>query len=66
MCAIHAQHHLVGVPIGENVHADGDDEGDQHAAFTAHEKAKPHEQGRHARHQNSGLEQVHESLHLLP
>ncbi len=33
--AIHLEHHLVGVPIGESVHADGNDKGNNHARRTA-------------------------------
>ena len=29
--AIHGQHHAVGIPIGEEVHRQGDEEGDDHA-----------------------------------
>ena len=29
--AIHGEHHLVGVPIGEQVHRRGDEKGDHHA-----------------------------------
>jgi hypothetical protein len=45
--AVHGQHHLVGVPIGKHVHANRDDERDQHAALAADHGAQAHEKRRH-------------------
>ncbi|MNL35003.1 hypothetical protein D3C87_1570070 [compost metagenome] len=58
--AVHAQHHLVRVPIGEEVHACGHDEGDHHAAPSANGEAYRHEQGGHDCKQHGGADKVHQ------
>ena len=50
---------LVGVPVGEQVHAGGDDERDQRAALAADQIADAHEQGGQARQQHGGTQVVH-------
>src|SRR5690606_6980055 len=44
---VHAQYHLVGVPVAEQVHASCDHEGDKHPALTADQIPYTHEQSRH-------------------
>ncbi len=41
--AVHREHHLVGVPIGEEVHRPGNEEGDDHAGLAADQEPDPHE-----------------------
>ncbi len=41
--AVHGEHHLVGVPIGEEVHRSGNKEGGDHARLAADQEPDPHE-----------------------
>lgn len=56
---VHAQHHFVGVPIAEQVHAGCNDEGDRHAACAADEKADPHEKGGEAGEKDTSAHNAH-------
>ena len=56
---VHAQHHLVRVPVGEGVGADREQQGDHHAAGAAEQVADAHEQRGHRRQQQHRPEEVH-------
>ena len=56
---VHVQHHLVGIPVAEQIHARGYDKGDHHAAGSADEKTDAHEQGGHKGKQHSGAHHIH-------
>ena len=58
--AVHAQHHLVGVPVAEKVHAEGDDEGDDHARLAADQCADRHEDRGQHREQHGRFDVVHD------
>ena len=47
--ALHAQHDLVCIPVGEQVHCGRDHEGNRHAGRAGHKIADAHEQGRQHR-----------------
>jgi hypothetical protein len=51
--AIHPQHQLVRVPVGEQVHGAGDHERDHHALLSADQEAGRQEQRRHGRQQQA-------------
>ena len=55
----HAQDHLVAVPVGEEVHAQRDDEGDDEAGLASHEIAGHQEETRQRGEQEGGLEVIH-------
>ena len=57
--AVHRQHHLVGVPVGEEVHAGRDQQRDDGAAAAADQVADTHEQGRQPCEQDGGTKVVH-------
>jgi hypothetical protein len=59
---VHAQHHLVGVPVAEQVHRGSDHQRDQHAAFAADQIADAHEERRHEGQQHRGADEVHGRL----
>src|SRR5262249_25592786 len=56
---VHRQHHLVGVPIAEQVHAGGHQEGDYHAAAAADQPADRHEQRRQEGEQHRRADHIH-------
>ena len=60
--AVHAQDHLVRIPVAEQVHACRHDECDHHSAASAEGKAHGHEQGGHAGEQDRRLQVIHPSL----
>ena len=64
--AVHRQHHPVGIPVGEHVHAHCDGKGDQHAGRPAEHKADADEQGRHPGEKNGCLQVVHVIPTLRP
>ena len=51
---MHRQHHAVGIPVGEQVHAGRDDERDHRAGRAADQIANAHEQAGEAREQDGG------------
>ena len=53
------QRHAVGIPVGEKVCADGEDERDHHAAAPAEQRSDDQEQGGHRRQQNRGAHELH-------
>jgi hypothetical protein len=55
---VHAQHHLVGKPVGKNVHRAAQQQRQQHALGTAQQRADGTEQGHDAGHQNRGFQPV--------
>ena len=57
--AVHRQHELVGVPVGEQVHAGGDQQGDHGAGLAADQEADTHEQGGEPCQQDGGTHIVH-------
>ena len=57
--AVHRQHHLVRVPIGEQVHRRGHDERHDHASLAGDQKADPHEQGGQHCEQDGGAQIAH-------
>src|SRR5262245_773672 len=57
--AIHGEHHLVGVPIGEQVHHRGDEKGNNHAGLAAHQITDAHEEGGHGGKQDGRAEIAH-------
>ena len=56
---VHAERHLVGVPVGEGVGADREEERDQHAAGAADQVAHAHEERGQRREQQHRPEEVH-------
>ena len=44
--AVHPEHQLVGVPVGIEIHAAGQDEREDHPAFAGDQKSSTYEQGR--------------------
>src|SRR5262245_17347641 len=59
---MHRQHHLVGIPIGEGIHADRENECDQHAGLAAKQVADGKEQSDKSRQQNSGPHHIHQTV----
>ena len=59
--ALHRQHHLVGVPVGEEIGAERHAERDDHAAGAADEIADRHEQRGQRRKQDR-----YEKLNIWP
>ena len=57
--AVHAERDLVGVPVGEGVGADGEEQRDHHAAGAADQVADAHEQRRQPCEQHHRLDEVH-------
>ena len=57
------KHRLVGVPIGPQIHAAGDEEGDDHAGLAADQKSDAHEQRGHRGEQDGGAEIAQGNLH---
>jgi hypothetical protein len=57
--AVHRQHDLVGVPVGEQVHRRGQAQRDQHAGRPADHIADADEEGGQGRQQDVGLGPVH-------
>lgn len=58
-CAVHLVHDFVGKPVGEKVHGDGHEEGEDHAGLTADSTAyEDHEHGKKGEKQ-SGLDMIH-------
>jgi len=55
---VHLQHHLVREPVAEEVHAQGHDQGQHHAAAAADHAADGHEEGGDRRHQDGGFHHV--------
>ncbi|MGY4298102.1 hypothetical protein ACVWXN_006197 [Bradyrhizobium sp. i1.4.4] len=62
MGAVHAEHHAVGVPVGEEIGRGGNDERDHGAGGTADQIADAHEQGGEAGEQHCGTQIVHGRL----
>ena len=56
---VHGQHHLVGVPVGEEVHRHGHGERDHHAGAAADQPAHAEEQPGQGRQQKSRSNRVH-------
>jgi len=56
--AIHAQHHLVGLPQAEHVHRQCDEKGDDHAGLPADYRAHGHEDARQRGEQQPRLGEV--------
>jgi hypothetical protein len=63
--AVHAQHQLVGIPVGETVHGERDRERDDHAALAADEITHGEEQTRHRGQQQGGAGVVHSETSIL-
>jgi hypothetical protein len=59
-----AQHHLVGVPVREEIHGARDKQRDHHAARAAHEITNGAKERCHRGQQDVRLEMVHLSPHL--
>ena len=57
--AVHPQHHLVRVPVGEEVHAGGEDQREHHAAGAADQVADAHEDRRQRGEEHGGAHEVH-------
>jgi len=60
--AVHRQHHLVGIPVGEQVHARRDYQRDRRAARSADQVTNAHEQRGQACEQDGRAEIVHSLL----
>jgi hypothetical protein len=56
---MHPQHHLVGVPIGEEIHRRRHGKGHDHAGLAAEEKADGEEQAGHRRQKQAGAHRIH-------
>jgi hypothetical protein len=57
---VHAQHHLVGEPVGEDVHRAAEDQREEHPGLPADHGADRPEEGDDSGHQDRGLEPVAE------
>ncbi|MNH99663.1 hypothetical protein D3C73_524420 [compost metagenome] len=57
-----AEHHLVRVPIGKQIHSGCDHQRDHHPAFAADQKTDPHEQGSHEGQKHGGAHHIHRHL----
>ncbi len=62
--AVHAEHHLVRTPQAEEVHAEGEDERDHHAALAADERAEGDENAGKGSEQDGRLGEI--ERHGLP
>ncbi len=58
---MHPQDQLVGVPVREEIHHNGDAERDQHPLLTADQEADAHEERRQASQEKRSAENVHSS-----
>ena len=56
--AIHREHRLVRIPVGEKIGAEREQEGDHHPGWSADQITNADEQRRQCRHQNAGADQV--------
>lgn len=61
--AVHRKHEPVSIPVGEEIHRGGDEEGDQGAIRSADQVADPHEQGRQPSEQNCRPQVAHRDPH---
>jgi chloramphenicol 3-O-phosphotransferase len=59
--AIHGKHHLVGVPIGEQVHRRRDEKRDDHAGLATDQITDAHEERGHRGKQHGCAEITHET-----
>ena len=64
--AMHAQHHLVGVPVSEDIHARSHQEGNEHALLAAKQIAYRKKQAHQGRHQQTGAHGIHAANSSLP
>ena len=61
-CMIHAEHHTIGEPVREEVHAKRDDEHDSHTRMSGEDAAESNHERHEERHKHCRLKCVHRLL----
>ncbi len=56
---VHAQNHLVGIPVAKQVHRNSDHQRDHHAAAAAQQIADAHEHDCHESNQHGSFRHIH-------
>jgi len=64
--AVHAQNHLVGVPVSKQVHASSKYEGNEHTLLAAEQIAHRQKQAHQCRHKQTGARSIHRLNSSLP
>ena len=64
LCTVRPQDDLVGIPIGEAIHRDGNQKSDDHSAFAADQEATEKEDAGHPCDQYAGAEHIHSRVVL--